>query len=417
MRNAPDLSFPRADLSRIPYGVYHDQETYEREQELIFRGPTWSYLGHEAELPNPGDFLTTYVGETPVILNRAQDGALHAFVNRCAHRGSVVRREVRGNARTHTCIYHQWSYNQAGDLTGIPFRNGVKGKGGLATDFDTACHGLRKLKVQSLKGVVFGSFAETPEPLLDYLDAPVVAHLERLMHSPIRVLGYQRQFIRGNWKLYTDNLRDPYHGGLLHMFQIAFGIARLSNRGGAMMDRRHRHNISYTAEGTDSPDGAKAYEQTARGQAKHQLADHSLLDMRHEWKDGLTLTIMSIFPNVVFQQIRNSLAIRQIRPKGLDAFELHWTYYGYQNDDDEMTKLRLRQANFAGPAGLISMEDGEAIELVHRATARDREAHSIVEMGGRGPIHDQDHLVTDVPMRGFWTYYCELMGFTPGSNM
>ncbi len=94
-----DKIWPALDYSRVPYRLYHDPEIYAQEQRQIFQGPVWNYLGLEAEIPNPGDFRTTYVGETPVIVNRDAAGAIHAFVNRCAHRGALVRRELAGNAR------------------------------------------------------------------------------------------------------------------------------------------------------------------------------------------------------------------------------------------------------------------------------------------------------------------------------
>src|SRR2546429_5826394 len=95
------------DYSRVPYRLYHDAEAYRQEQERIFRGPTWHYLCLEAEIPNTGDFRASWVGDTPVIVNRDAAGNIHAFVNRCAHRGAMVRRELFGNATEHTCIYHQ----------------------------------------------------------------------------------------------------------------------------------------------------------------------------------------------------------------------------------------------------------------------------------------------------------------------
>jgi len=221
--------------------------------------------------------------------------------------------------------------------------------------------------------------------------------------------------IHGNWKLYADNLRDPNHGGLLHMFQITFGIARLSNWGGAKLDRKGRHNISFTAESTQTL-GQDDYQETSRGDGQIRLEDPALLRYRPEFPDQMTLSITSIFPNVVFHQIGNSLATRQIRPRSASEFELYWTYYGYADDDESMTSHRLRQANLAGPGGYISMEDGEAIELVHRAIVREQDTHSFVEIGGRGDPVSQDTLVTEVPMRGFWKYYCELMGVRPGEH-
>ena len=62
--------WPALDYSRVPYRLYHDAELYGREQERIFGGPVWSFLGVEAEIPKPGDFRATYVGETPIVFNR-----------------------------------------------------------------------------------------------------------------------------------------------------------------------------------------------------------------------------------------------------------------------------------------------------------------------------------------------------------
>jgi len=399
-------------MTRIPFAAYNERAIYDQEQDRIFRGRTWNYLALESELPEPGSYVTTYVGDTPVVVNRGKDGQLHAFVNRCAHRGSIVRRESHGKANEHVCCYHQWTYDLQGHLTAVPFRRGVKGKGGLPPDFDMCKLSLLPLKVQSYSGAVFGSFVSDVEPLEDYLDQPMCAQLKRLLHKPVRVLGYQRQVVNGNWKLYTDNLRDPNHGGLLHMFQITFGIARLSNWGGARMDRRHRHNISFTAESTDTS-GTDDYQQTSRGDGKVRLENMSMLRYRPEYPDQMSLSIMSIFPNVVFQQIGNSLATRQIRTRSESQFEIYWTYYGYCDDDESMTQHRLQQANLAGPGGYISMEDGEAIELVHKALVREQDAYSFVEIGGRGEPVDQDNLVTEVPMRGFWINYRELMS-SPG---
>ena len=67
----------------------------------------------------------------PIIVNRNEQGEVRAFVNRCAHRGAIVRRELRGNAESHTCIYHQWCYNLDGELKGVPYHRGVRGQGGM----------------------------------------------------------------------------------------------------------------------------------------------------------------------------------------------------------------------------------------------------------------------------------------------
>jgi anthranilate 1,2-dioxygenase large subunit len=411
--NPQDYQWPKADCTRIPYGMYRDPDVYALEQQKIFQGPVWNYLALEAEIPNVGDFRTIEVGDIPVIVNRARDGKVHAFVNRCAHRGATVQRLIHGNAKAHVCCYHHWGYNLEGNLVGVPFARGVEGKGGLPEDFDKSAHCLRKMRVETLNGVVFGTFASELEPLEDFLDTTFVNQLKRLFNRPIKVLGYQRQRIHGNWKLYTDNLRDPNHGGLLHMFQITFGIARLNQTGGAKVDKKARHNMSWAAQDMGKNNSDAEYS-TPRENNNLTLKDGSLLQYRKEFPDDYNLTIASIFPNCIFQQIGNTLAVRQIRTKSVDEFEIFWTFYGYEDDDSSMDQHRLRMSNLVGPGGLVSMEDGEAIEIVHRAIAADEDKHAFVEFGGRGPVGDQDNLVTEAPMRGFWMHYCELMGITPG---
>jgi anthranilate 1,2-dioxygenase large subunit len=83
------------------------QEIYELEQRRLFRGPVWNDVALESEIPNPGDFKANFVGDTPIVVARGRDGAVHAFVNRCAHRGALVCREMRGSSMTHIWIYHQ----------------------------------------------------------------------------------------------------------------------------------------------------------------------------------------------------------------------------------------------------------------------------------------------------------------------
>jgi anthranilate 1,2-dioxygenase large subunit len=411
---APPIRFPRHDYTRVPYRLYHDPQIYHAEQERIFKGPTWSYVGLEVEVPNPGDYRTTFVGDTPVIFNRANDGSLHAMVNRCAHRGATVRREARGNAKYHTCIYHRWCYNLDGSLQGVPFRKGLKGKGGMSPEFELEDHGLQRLKVATYAGVIFASFREDVEPLVDYLGPVFTKHFDRVLRRPIRVLGYQRQRIAGNWKLYLENQRDTYHGSLLHEFQSTFGMSRVTQTGGVTMDARHRHNLTWSKIGTDSDaEFSSLYKDNKVHESALKLSDPALVQYHREFDDGISLAICGIFPNMTLHQITNSLATRQVRTVSQDEFELYWTLFGYADDSEEMTAHRLLQANMVGPAGFISMEDGEAIEIAHRASRGETDACSVIEMGGGGAITDLDHRINDVPCRGFWSYYAELMGMEP----
>src|ERR1700744_2210069 len=126
MRNVePLITWPKEGPTRAPYQVMHDPEIYRQEMENIFRGPTWHYLCLDAELPNSGDYRTTFIGEIPVIVCRDEDGNINALVNRFSHKGAMLCIEPRDNRMQFACVYHVWTYKQKGDLTAFAFQRNL----------------------------------------------------------------------------------------------------------------------------------------------------------------------------------------------------------------------------------------------------------------------------------------------------
>jgi len=403
--------FPRADGSRVPYKVFSDDEIYALEQERIYRGPTWNFLGLEAEIPKPGDYKSTFIGDTPVVMTRTEDGALAAWVNRCAHRGAVVCRLPRGNALSHSCVYHQWSFGTKGNLQGVPFRRGQKDATGMPKDFDPKQHNLRQLRVESYRGVVFATFSDTLEPLADYIGPQMRPYVDRVFHKPVVYLGCTRQYSDSNWKLYIENVKDPYHASLLHLFHTTFNIFRVGMKARCLPDaKRGMHSVIFVMKNEEEnaadykSQGIRSYDEGFR------LEDDSILALEKEYEEVATNQIQPIFPQLVIQQIHNTLVARQILPKGPNHFELVFHFFGYEDDTPEMRKLRIKQANLVGPAGYISMEDTEATELVQRGTRRDSDKASVIEMSRDAPDR-QDTLISEQLIRQFWMGYRELMGF------
>src|SRR5580693_9443958 len=134
------LQWPEQGDARVPYRVFSDPAIYQGELDRIFLGPTWQFLALARDLPQPGDYLTTFLGETPVIVTRGGDGEVHAMVNRCAHRGNLVCLKRRGHADNLTCVYHAWRYDLAGNLESVAFRRGVRGRGGMPESFRPEQH-------------------------------------------------------------------------------------------------------------------------------------------------------------------------------------------------------------------------------------------------------------------------------------
>jgi anthranilate 1,2-dioxygenase large subunit len=407
--NMHERHWPAEGLTRIPYWIYADQDLYAEEQARIFRGDTWTFMCLEAEVPRPNTFRSANLGDMPVVITRDADGIIHAFENRCAHRGSLLCLKERGEAKEIVCVYHNWTYDLTGKLTGVAFRRGVGGKGGMPADARPDEHGPRPLRVEVFAGLVFGTMSERVAPIEQYLGAEVAAKVRRVMKGPVKLLGNYSQILPGNWKVYMENVKDSYHASLLHMFFTTFRLNRLSQKGGLIVSPDGAHHVSYSM----SADVAgKEYEQAGMRSANSgygSLEAPELLSNIDEFGDGIGLQILSIFPGFVLQQIRNCLAVRRVVPQGLDRTELVWICFGFADDDATMDELRMRQSNLIGPSGLISMEDGAATGFVQRGIRGADDETSVVEMGGNGTSSEESR-VSEAAVRGFWKTYRHLMG-------
>jgi anthranilate 1,2-dioxygenase large subunit/terephthalate 1,2-dioxygenase oxygenase component alpha subunit len=396
-------------ITRIPYRVYQDPDILRHEQKTVFEGPVWNFLALEVEIPERGDYRTTFIGEMPVIVVRGEGGAIHAFENRCAHRGALIALEDRGTARDFTCAYHAWRYDLTGTLCSVAFQRGVNGKGGMPEDFRLDQHGPRKLRTATIGGLVFGTLSDDTPDIDTYLGAGVAAKLRRVLNRPVEVLGRFTQPMPNNWKLYAENVRDTYHASLLHTFFTTFRITRFSQAGGITLSENGGHHASATIATVEGSDGAYRDQGIRSDNDALRLRDMSFLEAVDEFGDSIQLQILTVFPTLVLQQTHNSLAIRHFLPRGTGAMTLHWTYLGFADDTPEMRRRRLKQANLVGPAGFISLEDGCIGGFVQRASATAGAETAIVEMGGRS-VETQATRATEVAVRGFWKLYRGLTG-------
>ncbi len=200
----------RAIAAYVPgYGLeghfYADPAIYQRELDRIFRRH-WHCIAHEAVVPNPHDFEVFAMAGEQVILSRDGQGHLHAMLNLCRHKGAEVCTVPRGNARSFVCPYHAWTYGSDGALKSARL---------MPKGFDPAAHGLHKLHLRVVEGLVFICFAKDP---LDFTDAAAMITGTCGVYgwAGAKVAHRQTYRLAANWKLAVENYVECYHCGPAH---------------------------------------------------------------------------------------------------------------------------------------------------------------------------------------------------------
>jgi benzoate/toluate 1,2-dioxygenase alpha subunit len=234
---------------RVHRRVYTDPDLFELEMERIF-GRAWLFVGHESQVPNPGDFITTDLGRQPVIMVRHRDGSVQVLLNRCTHRGAKVVNERRGHAARLTCCYHGWTFDTDGRLVTVPVPEGC-GEG-----FDKDALGLaRAPRVDAYRGFVFASLAHRGASFEDHI-GPVKGNIDDLVdRAPDGTLaldaGMHRYVYNGNWKLQVENVLDSYH--------VPFGHASTVNKDGVQFARREGDRKGATVVETEKKQTAASW--------------------------------------------------------------------------------------------------------------------------------------------------------------
>jgi phenylpropionate dioxygenase-like ring-hydroxylating dioxygenase large terminal subunit len=193
----------------LPAAWYTEAANYTHEQRRIF-GRAWQYVGLTEQVAQPGDFFTSTIGETPVVVTRAEDGAMRAFANVCRHRGAIVVREEAGHRSTFQCHYHAWTYNLDGSLRAAP---GMKDE----PDFDRTCYGLHALPCETWGPFIFVNPDRGAAPLADALgELPRLVAATSLDLVGLRRRVRRRYDIGANWKIVVDNYLECYHCPVAH---------------------------------------------------------------------------------------------------------------------------------------------------------------------------------------------------------
>jgi phenylpropionate dioxygenase-like ring-hydroxylating dioxygenase large terminal subunit len=210
----------RVRPGRVHRSLYNDPEIFALEMERIF-GRAWVYVGHESQVPRPGDYAQTRIGLKPLLMVRHEDGSVRVLHNQCAHRGAMVVASETGHASEFRCCYHGWTYRTDGRLKSAPLLNGYP-RDFDANDPKLAMQGAAR--VASYRGFVFASLAATGPGLEDFLGPMKTSFDDMVDRAPDGEIelagGVFKHSYNGNWKLYLENLCDAAHPIFVHQSSI-----------------------------------------------------------------------------------------------------------------------------------------------------------------------------------------------------
>jgi phenylpropionate dioxygenase-like ring-hydroxylating dioxygenase large terminal subunit len=198
--------------------LYIDEELFALEQEHFFAN-TWNYVGHDSQIPKPGDYLRAEIAGQPLIVVRHQDDSVRVLMNRCAHKGSRLVSAPCGNTGKHfRCPYHAWTFRTDGSLLSMPLKEGYEGTNLLQCD---SAKGLVTVKnVRLHRGFVFVKLNDAGPGFEEYFGDSLSSIDNMADRSPegrLEIAGGCLRFMHQcNWKMFVENLNDTMHPMVVH---------------------------------------------------------------------------------------------------------------------------------------------------------------------------------------------------------
>jgi dibenzofuran dioxygenase subunit alpha len=412
--------------------IFVDAEIYRLELERIFTR-CWLYLGHESQLPHPGDYFTTYMGEDPVLIWKSHDGHVGAYLNSCLHRGTKLCNADAGNTRMIVCPFHGWTYNSDGELAAAPYQEMYFGSSGLPR------LRLREVpKMANYGGLLFGCWDAGAESLDQYL-GDLRWYLDILLESRLGGLevvpGSQRYTVPANWKLQAENFTgDAYHLPTTHawMFKLRTDASGQETITDTVMQQctyslafDHGHGLLETRFNSEAYEadmivarrlGPEVVEYV--GECRHQLEKR--LSPRqvaiHSWGVG------NIFPNFGLMNLQLLLPVDLYawQPKGPDSIDI-WQWCALDRGAPKIVKERALRyfVRHQSAAGFFGQDDSHNFEQVTAATrgAVSRAGNFIYQMGMgqedtvglEGYPGHFGQRISEICQRGFYNYWAEIM--------
>jgi p-cumate 2,3-dioxygenase subunit alpha len=393
---------------RVHRSTMTSPEIHAMELERIF-GRNWLYVGHESEIREPGDYVRRRVGNRPVFMVRGKSGDVHVFHNSCTHRGALVCRKDRGNAKVFQCFYHAWSFNNDGALVGVPDRDAY----GDGLDFSQL--GLRSVaRVESYRGFVFACFDPHVMALTEYL-AGATEYLDLVVDATEDaeiISGTNDYAIGANWKLLAENSIDGYHAVSTHdtyfKYLVALGTDLKGGVAGTAKALGNGHAVlEYAAPwGRPVAKWEPLFGESAREEIERLCAE--LFEKHGEARASRmadTNRNLLIYPNLVINDIM-AITVRTFMPTAADRMEVTAWELAPRRELPQLRQRRLDSfLTFLGPGGFATPDDIEALESCQQGfTSGGVEWNDISRGMARQPSANDEE-----QMRAFWRRWNEQM--------
>ncbi|MDD4937115.1 MAG: SRPBCC family protein [Acidiphilium sp.] len=408
---------------RLDPRIYSDESLYQLELERVF-GRAWLLLGHESQVRSPGDYLTNYMGEDPVLVVRQKDGSIKVFLNQCRHRGMRICRSDAGNAKAFTCSYHGWAYDTAGNLVSVPFEKEA------FPCLNKKEWGPLQARVETYKGLIFANWDADAPDLDAYLGEAkfYMDHmLDRTEAGTEAIPGVQKWVIPCNWKFAAEQFcSDMYHAGTTsHLSGILAGLPEgleLTDLAPPTVGKQYR--APWGGHGTGfyigDPNlllaimGPKITQYWTEGAAAEKAGERL---GSVERGTRLMAQHMTIFPTCSFLPGINT--VRAWHPRGPNEVEV-WAFTVVDADapDDIKEEFRRQTLRTFSAGGVFEQDDGENwVEIQH--VLRGHKARSRpfnIEMGlGKAVDNDPDYpgrigyVYSEEAARGLYAQWARMM--------